>query len=57
MSAVDVLREIEADAERDAAALDGQAFNGRVVAEQFGNTLAMVQALARMLRQHIEVES
>ncbi len=37
---------IAEDMERDAKTLDGQPFNGRVVATQFGNHCAAVRALA-----------
>lgn len=57
MSDLDVLREVQADCARDAAALDGQPFTGRVVAEAFGNTLAMVDALARILAKHIAADA
>lgn len=43
------LRLIREDCRADAASLDGQPFTGRVVATQFGNVLAMVDALAASL--------
>jgi predicted neuraminidase len=44
-----VLKEIAADMERDAEAFDGQPFNGRTVAEYFGNHGAAVAVIARIV--------
>lgn len=52
----EVLAEIGADAERDAKAFDGRPFNGRTVAEYFGNHGAAIQALARAIDALVEVE-
>lgn len=40
---------IQQDCENDAAGLDGQEFNGRTVATQLGQTLAMVSAVAHVV--------
>jgi len=53
MTGRELLTEIKADCERDARALDGQAFTGRNVASAIGQVLAMVNALCdEMLRIH-----
>jgi hypothetical protein len=44
----DVVRE---DAVSDARALDGKPFDGKTVATQFGNTLAMIVALCDCIDQ------
>jgi hypothetical protein len=46
-SAIETLRAIQRDCAQDAQEIDGKPFTGRVVAEQFGSTLAMIAALAR----------
>ena len=45
-----VLAEIMADMSADAVAFDGRPFNGRTVAEYFGNQGAAIAALARTVR-------
>ena len=45
----EVLRAIAADMEADATAFDGRPFNGRTVAEYFGNHGAAIAALARAI--------
>lgn len=42
------------DCKTDAEALDGKPFTGRVVAEQFGATLAMLSAVAKAVRMLAE---
>lgn len=42
----EVMRLIQTDCEADALGLDGTAFTGRGVGEQFGNVLAAISALA-----------
>lgn len=42
-----VMREVQADCESDAAAVDGKPFTGKAVGEQFGSTLAMLSVVAR----------
>lgn len=49
MTRLEVVREIIADCDADVAKREGQEFNGRNVAEYFGETLALVQALARVV--------
>ena len=44
-----VLHEIGEDMERDARDFDGRPFNGRTVAEYFGNQGAAIAALARIV--------
>lgn len=39
----------------DATAFDGKPFNGRTVAEYLGNQGAAIAALARILRETVEV--
>jgi hypothetical protein len=51
----EILRMIREDAKRDAETLDGKAFDGRTVAVQFGRTLAMVAALARIMEEHVNL--
>jgi len=46
MSIKEVMAEIASDCESDARGLNGQKFNGRVVATQLGNQLAMIQRIA-----------
>lgn len=45
----EVCREIAADMENDATAFDGKPFNGRTVAEYFGNHGAAIAALAKIV--------
>jgi len=49
----EIVREIIADAERDAEALDGMPFTGGTIGDQFGKTLAMIQALARIVDRNL----
>jgi hypothetical protein len=51
---IKVLKTIEEDMRRDAKELDGQPFNGRVVAQQFGYHGAAIAALARNLYKLLE---
>jgi hypothetical protein len=44
------LEEIAADMKRDATQFDGRPFNGRTVAELFGNQGAAIAALARIVK-------
>jgi len=44
-----VLKEIAEDMEHDASAFDGKPFNGRTVAEYFGNQGAAIAALAHIV--------
>lgn len=43
----DTMREVALDAERDASRLDGMPFTGANVARVFGETLAMLAAVAQ----------
>ena len=44
-----VLREVAKDMENDAREFDGKPFNGRTVAEYFGNQGAAIAALAKII--------
>ncbi len=46
-----VCREIAADMKRDAAEFDGKPFDGRTVAEYFGNQGAAIAALALIVEK------
>lgn len=54
MTPAEVCRAIAADCETDALALDGQPFDGRHIATQFGNTLAMLSALAKVTAELLD---
>lgn len=56
MTALEVVREIIADCEADVAKREGQEFTGRNVAEYFGETLAMIQALAKVVESILAKE-
>lgn len=43
------LKEIADDMQRDASEFDGKPFNGRTVAEYFGNQCAVIAALAAIV--------
>ena len=51
-----VLHEIADDMEADAKAFDGRPFNGRTVAEYFGNQGAAIRAIALALKAVVERE-
>jgi hypothetical protein len=51
---IEVLKMIASDAEADAKRFDGLPFNGRTVAEYFGNHGAAIATLADILREEIE---
>ena len=51
-----VLQEIADDMEADAKAFDGRPFNGRTVAEYFGNQGAAIRAIALALKAVVERE-
>ena len=51
-----VLKMIAEDMENDARKFDGQPFNGKTVAEYFGNQGAAISALANIIRTLIEEE-
>jgi hypothetical protein len=54
---IEVLEMIAKDAENDATEFDGKPFNGKTVAEYFGNQGAAIAALANILKSLIEAES
>jgi len=49
-SHIEVLEMISEDMKNDAKNFDGKPFNGRTVAEYFGNQGAAISALARILK-------
>lgn len=49
-----VLQMISEDAETDARALDGQPFDARAVAKNFGQIYAAIQALANIVKADME---
>ena len=53
---IKVLKMIAEDMENDARKFDGQPFNGKTVAEYFGNQGAAISALANIIRTLIEEE-
>lgn len=53
MKAIDTLKMIADDMASDATRFDGQPFNGRTVAEYFGNQGAAIAAIANIVRLHL----
>jgi hypothetical protein len=53
---IKVLEMIAADMENDAKNFDGKPFNGRTVAEYFGNQGAAIAALADILKSVLSKE-
>jgi len=51
---IEVLDMIAEDVESDAKNFDGQPFNGRTVAEYFGNQGAAIRALANIIKALID---
>ena len=51
---IKVLDMIAADVERDAKEFDGKPFNGRTVAEYFGNHGAAIAGLAKIVKSILE---
>ena len=49
-----VCEQIRQDCENDANGLDGQPFNGKTMATQMGNQLAMIATLSDMIKLIIE---
>lgn len=47
---IGVLKLVQEDVENDAKNFDGKPFNGRTVAEYFGNHGAAIQAIAKILQ-------
>jgi hypothetical protein len=55
LKALHVCEEIAADMADDAREFDGKPFNGRTVAEYFGNQGAAIAALANIVRELLDV--
>lgn len=54
---IKILDMIATDMKNDAEKFDGRPFNGKVVAEYFGNQGAAITALASIIKSHLnEVE-
>ena len=53
---IEVLKNIEADMANDATAFDGKPFNGRTVAEYFGNQGAALASVASILAIVIQAD-
>jgi len=51
---IEVLKLIAVDMENDAKKFDGKPFNGRTVAEYFGNQGAAIAALANIIKSILE---
>ena len=51
---IEVLKMIAGDVENDAKEFDGKPFNGRTVAQYFGNHGAAIKALANIVREILE---
>jgi len=51
---IEVLKMIADDMKNDAKNFDGRLFNGRTVAEYFGNQGAAISALANILKSFLE---
>lgn len=49
----EVLRMIQEDMRKDAEEFDGKPFNGRTVAEYFGNHGVAIATLAKILESHL----
>lgn len=49
-----VVKQVAQDVENDAKEFDGKPFDGKTVAEYFGNHGAAINALANVLKQIIE---
>ena len=52
-----VLEIIAEDMKNDAKNFDGKPFNGKTVAEYFGNQGAAIAALAEIVKDHIETQA
>ena len=53
---IGVLKMVATDAEEDATEFDGKPFNGRTVAEYFGNHGAAIKALAEIMKEFLQEE-
>ncbi len=51
-----VCKEIASDMENDAKEFDGKPFNGKIVAEYFGNQGAAIAALANIIEALVDGE-
>lgn len=51
---LDICKMVSEDVESDAKGLDGKPFNGKTVAEQFGNNCAAIKALACVLQEVLQ---
>jgi len=51
---IKALKQIAIDMKEDAKRFDGRPFNGKVVAEYFGNQGAAIAALANIMRSILE---
>jgi len=54
---IKVLEMIAADMKNDAAKFDGRPFNGKTVAEYFGNQGAAIAALANIIQSILKKDS
>ena len=57
MDKIKVLEMIAEDMKNDAAAFDGKPFDGKTVAEYFGNQGAAIAALANIIKSLIEQDT
>ena len=53
---IEVLGMVAQYAESDAMGLDGQPFNGRTMATQFGHVFASIKTLAEIVKEVLEDE-
>lgn len=51
---IEILEMIAADTKKDAADFDGRPFNGKTVAEYFGNQGAAIKTLADIMKSILE---
>lgn len=54
LEAIKICKQVAADVENDAKEFDGKIFNGKNVAEYFGNHGAAINALAKVLEHILE---
>jgi len=54
---IEVLKMIADDMKNDASNFDGRPFNGKTVAEYFGNQGAAIAALANIIKSILEKEA
>lgn len=53
-SAIRVLEMVSLDTEKDIKELEGKPFTGKNVAEMFGKQGAMIDALAKIIKEHFK---